>query len=117
MATQGVPQGTGKHGHRDSKEPYPHHDAQKGGEQGGARSAESGRRGGEHRGSEGGSEHRGGEHRGSQASGEHRGGEHRGAQGGGEGGPEDLKAREYRDVEGNVHHHTRTYMEQHKDEK
>ncbi len=26
----------------------------------------------------------------------------------------DLKAREYTDAEGNVHHHTRTYMEQHK---
>ena len=29
----------------------------------------------------------------------------------------DLKEREYRDKEGNVHHHTRTYMEQHKGEK
>jgi hypothetical protein len=25
----------------------------------------------------------------------------------------DLKSREYRDAEGNVHHHTRTYVEQH----
>ena len=30
---------------------------------------------------------------------------------------ESLKEREYRDKEGNVHHHTRTYMEQHKGEK
>ena len=28
----------------------------------------------------------------------------------------DLKEREYRDKEGNIHHHTRTYMEQHKGE-
>jgi hypothetical protein len=27
-----------------------------------------------------------------------------------------LKEREYRDKDGNVHHHTRTYMEQHKGE-
>jgi hypothetical protein len=25
----------------------------------------------------------------------------------------DLKQREYRDEQGNIHHHTRTYMEQH----
>ena len=30
---------------------------------------------------------------------------------------ESLKEREYRDKEGNVHHHTRTYMDQHKGEK
>jgi hypothetical protein len=29
------------------------------------------------------------------------------------GGSDDLKEREYRDAEGNIHHHTRTYMEQH----
>jgi len=28
-----------------------------------------------------------------------------------------LKEREYRDKEGNVHHHTRTYEEQHKGER
>ena len=28
----------------------------------------------------------------------------------------DLKEREYRDRDGNIHHHTRTYMEQHKGE-
>ncbi len=30
---------------------------------------------------------------------------------------ESLKEREYRDKEGDVHHHTRTYMEQHKGER
>jgi hypothetical protein len=29
----------------------------------------------------------------------------------------DLKEREYRDEQGNVHHHTRTSMEQHKGER
>lgn len=29
----------------------------------------------------------------------------------------DLKEREYRDAQGNVHHHTTTYMEQQKGEK
>jgi hypothetical protein len=29
----------------------------------------------------------------------------------------DLKSREYRDADGNVHHHTRTYVEQHRDKK
>ncbi len=28
---------------------------------------------------------------------------------------DDLKSREYRDSAGNVHHHTRRYMEQHKE--
>jgi hypothetical protein len=27
---------------------------------------------------------------------------------------EDLKSREYRDKNGNIHHHTRRYMEQHR---
>lgn len=30
-----------------------------------------------------------------------------------QGGSEDLKSREYRDNQGEVHHHTKTYMEQH----
>jgi hypothetical protein len=29
------------------------------------------------------------------------------------GGPDDLKAREYRDEKGQIHHHTRSYMERH----
>lgn len=34
----------------------------------------------------------------------------------GQGGSDDLKLREYRDAEGNVRHHTKSYMEQHKGE-
>jgi hypothetical protein len=29
------------------------------------------------------------------------------------GGSDDLRSREYKDADGEVHHHTRTYMEQH----
>ena len=36
------------------------------------------------------------------------------ARGAGAGGSSDLKEREYRDEQGNIHHHTRTYEEQHK---
>ncbi len=34
-----------------------------------------------------------------------------------EAGSDDLKSREYRDEQGNIHHHTRTYIEQHDDKK
>ena len=30
--------------------------------------------------------------------------------------PDDLKSREYKDADGNIHHHTRAYQEQHKGE-
>ncbi len=38
------------------------------------------------------------------------------ARSGESGGSDDLKSREYKDAEGNVHHHTKTYMEQHGDQ-
>lgn len=81
-------QGTGKHGHKDSQEPWPHTK--------------------EHEG-KGGSEHQGGEHRST------RGSSHGGSSGGQQQGSEnaDLKQREYRDDKGEVHHHTKTYMEDH----
>jgi hypothetical protein len=90
MTAQDNKQGTGKHAHKDSQDPRPHHEAQKGGSQ-------QSRQGGGHRSSESG--HSGGEHRSGQSSG--------GSQGG------SLQEREYRDAQGNVHHHTRTYGEQH----
>jgi hypothetical protein len=45
-------------------------------------------------------------HEGSHGS-SHEGGSHL------QGGSEDLKSREYRDSQGEVHHHTKTYAEQH----
>ncbi|MBN8903177.1 MAG: hypothetical protein BGO51_28415 [Rhodospirillales bacterium 69-11] len=46
------------------------------------------------------------------ASGGH-GGESSSGKPSGKGGGDDLSAREYRDADGNVHHHTKAYMEQH----
>lgn len=77
MASQDK-QGTGKHPHKSTEEPYPH-------------TKEQGRQGGEHAGGRGSHEEAG--------------------RSGGEkssGGGDDLKSREYRDKDGNIHHHTRT---------
>jgi hypothetical protein len=74
-------QGTGKHPHKSTEEPYPH--------------TKESAQGGEHSKS----------HAGSKPSGSSRGG------GGSQ--SSDLKDREYRDKQGNVHHHTHTYEEQH----
>lgn len=78
-------QGTGKHPHKSTEEPYPHH---KGRGEESERSEQT---------SDGGRRH---ETRGEQES-----------------DSSDLKEREYRDAEGDVHHHTRTYEEQHGKEK
>jgi len=69
-------QGTGKHGHKDTEEPYPHHETAK------SKGREQGSKGEQSQ--QGGAEH--------NAS---------------------LKQREYTDEKGEVHHHTKTYMEQH----
>ncbi len=89
MANQGE-QGTGKHGHKDTQEPWPHHG------QGGS-----------------GQQQQGGGSQGQQSG----GGSQAGAQQGSGGSEEhSLQEREYRDKQGNVHHHTNTYMEQHEEE-
>jgi hypothetical protein len=66
-------QGTGKHPHKSSEEPYPHHQG-----------------------------------------GQHASSEHSNRSGTQSESGEDLKDREYRDEQGNIHHHTRTSEEQHK---
>lgn len=82
--------GTGRHGHKDTQEPWPHREGQQGSSQHSGhgssenRSSESGRSGGEHRSGQGSSS-----------------------------GSKSLKEREYRDAQGNIHHHTKTYEEQH----
>lgn len=85
-------QGTGKHPHKSTEEPFPHHEAESGDrEQKQSRS-------------------RSREGSGSQ--------QEAANQGGGQGDESsDLKSREYRDSQGEIHHHTRTYEEQHKGEK
>jgi hypothetical protein len=81
-------QGTGKHPHKSTEEPYPHHEGKsQEGERGQKASTGSGKGETEHS-------------RGQQQS-----------------GSSDLKEREYRDAQGNVHHHTNTYEEEHGNEK
>jgi hypothetical protein len=85
-------EGTGKHAHKSTEEPYPH----------------TKDRGTEH-GEKQESRHSGGE---SQSSNRER------SESGSRSESSDLKEREYRDNEGDVHHHTRTFQEQHgKEEK
>lgn len=84
-------EGTGKHPHKSSEEPYPH--TRQSGEHGGGREHGDDRERGEHGG--GGSDERG------------RSGE------GGQSERDDLKSREYRGPDGEIHHHTHTYEEQH----
>ncbi|HSV01994.1 MAG TPA: hypothetical protein VLI41_02210 [Phenylobacterium sp.] len=76
-------QGTGRHGHKDSQEPWPH-------------TKGSSSDGKENRAADG----RDGASRSASKSEQ-----------------ESLKEREYRDDKGQVHHHTRTYEQQHKDDR
>ncbi|MBV9078832.1 MAG: hypothetical protein JO048_15305 [Methylobacteriaceae bacterium] len=101
-------QGTGKHSHKSAAEPYPHtKDGQEGGSaRGRSRSDQKEERQQEAGGGSG--RQQGSSERGARQQGDN-------AQQGG-GGSDDLKSREYRDEQGNVHHHTRAYMEQHKGE-
>lgn len=79
MAENKGEQGTGKHPHKSTEEPYPHHEGKT------TKHEEEGK------------------------SGSHRGGSHsQHSKGGGESESDDLKSREYRDKEGNIHHHTHT---------
>src|SRR4051794_17700392 len=67
-------QGTGRHAHKSTEEPWPHHESGK----------QESSSGGDHQ-------------QGSRS----------------ESGSGDLNEREYRDAQGNIHHLTRTYEEQH----
>jgi hypothetical protein len=89
--------GTGQHPHKSTEEPWPHtRDNQN----------EAGRRVGSAHGSASDRSTRGASHAGGTDRERDRGS----SQG------SDLKQREYRDEKGEIHHHTRTYMEQHKGE-
>jgi hypothetical protein len=76
MAEKREQQGTGKHPHKDTQEPWPHHETKEQRQE---------------------SEQRGKDESSRQQA-----------------DTSDLKEREYRDEQGNIHHHTRTYEEQHK---
>lgn len=86
-------QGTGKHPHKSSEEPFEHHEKGQGEK------------------AQGGSQSTGGKS--TQASGS--GSSGKASQQGSD--SSDLSSREYTDEQGNVHHHTRTYQEQHGSEK
>jgi hypothetical protein len=121
-------QGTGRHPHKSSEEPYPHTKDNQGGEgehrSQGSHSSHSGGSERSSQSSRSSSSHSGGSERSSHSSrdGESnrssRGSQHGESSRAEHGGSEDsdLKEREYRDEQGNIHHHTRTYMEQHKGE-
>lgn len=81
-------QGTGRHPHKDTKEPLPHT------KESAARQARDDTRQTQ------------GRDQGSRVGGSHDSAE-----------DADLKRREYRGDDGETHHHTRTYMEQHRGEK
>jgi hypothetical protein len=76
--------GTGKHPHKDSEEPYPHTE-RSGGKQESSHQGSTGSR----------SSGKGESNKGGSSS-------------------SDEKSREYKDKDGNIHHHTHTYEEQHK---
>jgi hypothetical protein len=96
-------QGTGRHPHKSTEEPYSHtreNQDEASRRSGSSRDSEHGRSSDR---STHGSSHGGESDRSSHSS------QERGSSEGG-----NLKQREYRDEKGEVHHHTRTYMEQHK---
>lgn len=76
----GKQEGTGKHPHKSTEEPYPHTKDQE---------------------------------QDQKASSSHAGSKPGSSQGGQSSSGSDLKQREYRDEQGNVHHHTHTYEQQH----
>ena len=95
--------GTGRHPHKSTEEPHPH--------------TRDHRDEGEHRSRNAShathtvASDRSSHSRDNQSHRSSQGAEHSGSQ------DADLKRREYQDEHGEVHHHTRTYMEQHKNEK
>jgi len=106
--------GTGKHPHKDSKEPWPHHEgsSQSEREDSGETRSATGRHQEESSSRQQPRESGSSEHRKESSSREQRkesgGGEHRKEAASGEQESRDLKEREYRDKEGNIHHHTHT---------
>lgn len=91
--TEQTQQGTGKHGHKDTQEPWPHH--------------EGSGHGSEHAAAEDRDREGGEEREGSRPDGTSRVERKSESEG------DDLKSREYEDESGETHHHTRTYQEQH----
>jgi hypothetical protein len=104
-------QGTGRHPHKDTEEPWPHTKDDRGEGEHRSRSSHQAQSGGSERSSH--SSRAGESH--SSSHGSQRAEGSRSEQHGSS--DTDLKQREYRDEKGETHHHTRTYMEQHKGER
>ncbi|QJE73402.1 hypothetical protein HHL28_10125 [Aerophototrophica crusticola] len=112
-------QGTGKHPHKSAAEPYPHTKDDGGGRQ----SASDSSRSESHQSDNSRQSASGNDGKRSDNNRSDSGKSDTGRQSASGGSPstgqgaDDLKSREYKDADGNVHHHTRAYMEQHKGEK
>ena len=96
-------QGTGRHPHKSTEEPHPHTKDNRGEDEHRSRSSHASHSGGSER-----EPHR--SSHGSQRDEGSRSEQHGSADA-------DLKQREYKDEKGEVHHHTRTYMEDHRGER
>jgi len=95
MAAQNDRQGTGKHPHKSTEEPYSHTRRDQGQSHQGEGRGQHSSQPSSHRGADHSSQGRSTQGRSTQSSSDNA----------------DLKRREYRDEKGEVHHHTRTYME------
>lgn len=104
-------QGTGRHPHKDTQEPWPH--TKENEREGAQHSRTAQTHGPSHDGRSDRSSHNAPSHGGSSSHSGSSQAEHRGSSSENS----DLKQREYRDEKGEVHHHTRTYMEEHKGER
>lgn len=101
-------QGTGHHKHKSTEEPYSHNEAPTTSGKSSGQQASERQSGGEGKGSSGGGRQESGSSRSHES-----GSSSRSSQGGNDA---DLRAREYTGPDGEQHHHTKTYMEQHKGE-
>jgi hypothetical protein len=115
MAANKGQQGTGRHSHKSTDAPWPHtkeEGTQSGKSQGGSRRDDN-------RSHAGGSSHGRSHDSGRDNDNHSRGGSHQTQSRTQDHDREqeaDLKRREYRGDDGQIHHHTRTYMEQHGDD-
>lgn len=118
-------QGTGKHPHKSAAEPYPHTKDSDGGRQSASDSnrSDTGKSEGSRRQSASSDDSQRSDSNKSDSGKSGSGKSGSGRQSASSGSPttgqsgDDLKSREYKDADGNVHHHTKAYLEQHKGDK
>ncbi len=110
MATS-TEQGTGKHKHKSAEEPFPHAKNGKGEEQ--QAKSNGGAKGEQQQSKSNGGGKGEQQSNGPGAKGSETASKSSGSQADGSGDSADLKAREYTGPDGEVHHHTKKYQEQH----